>query len=840
MLITELEATLNAGMSGEEFTLPDVSSNELNALIQTFIPDRLMLNDASIQMQNESSILIRGQSKVNILGLAKPLVALEFFLVADKPECTIGVKLPDGGEPANIATWLRNTLSIFQSSYKMYNSGLVFASVDNLTFPPNLFTVHPDSATKGTSFFSALDIEGQPITLLQSIFGTLNPLVLSTPFTSEVFSGPIEVKVPSDPPDMGSLKLSNPRIIIKADSLQLRTTLKLDIQNDSLFLDGGGAVLPNGTFEFTCALTGVKKQGQEMAETTGWTDPFGFSGITIQKFGVGIALGTTGTEISLSGEIAIGEEGSADQIIMEAGVKFINGQVPSALLASLRASSSSQDGIPLSRLVEYFTKMPVGDFVLLKEVKIKDLTMYVVADPDGFEPPSDPGKIYRGLAMNAEVSLFGLACRALIEFQQNRGVKAEGELGIIDLGGVLRITDETGTKGPFFIIDSTQTSELTEEFGYIHLSAKMSLFGLTQSVAIKAAQDTFECTLGFSVNRLADFHLSCRLSGKESFVGQAALMFKFMDQSIELKRNGITIATYTLGTKVTGKLFVSLTQETFLLEVAANLELPGLPVLNVNLKFNEAIQNLDVITEDILRSIMSQAEEHYKATLLDPITLVNLFKLDGLKPAQIAEKLKELNFPASKIAKGLHSLGLTPQGKLVSLLKAVFPDDVGEVAEALTEVWDDITAINMAKLLNYADYSYPEIGKGIQDTLKTNIPDLGKAFKALSPKMDVIEDGIRSVFNNVSNEEIAECFNKIGFEPADIASHAKNKWEWDTNKMGDVFVNLELKREEIIQAMTEANFPLPELASLNAKLNLLPKPGGTVGEFVERFPSLRG
>ncbi|MGP3788481.1 hypothetical protein [Paenibacillus sp. 1A_MP2] len=241
MLITELEATLKAGMSGEEFTLPDVShlNNELKALIQTFISDKLMLNDASIQMQNESSIIIRGQSKVNILGLTKPLVALEFFLVADKPECTIGVKLPDGWEPASVATWLRNTLSIFQSSYKMHNSGLVFASVDNLPFPPNLFTVHPDFATKGISFFSTLDIEGQPITLLQSIFGTLNPLDLSTPFTSEVFSGPIEVKVPSDPPAMGSLKLLNPRIIIKTDSLQLRTTLKLDIQNDSLFLDGG-------------------------------------------------------------------------------------------------------------------------------------------------------------------------------------------------------------------------------------------------------------------------------------------------------------------------------------------------------------------------------------------------------------------------------------------------------------------------------------------------------------------------------------------------------------------------------------------------------------------------
>lgn len=149
MLITELEATLQTGMSGEEFTLP----NEFNALIQTFISGRLVLNDASIQMQNESSILIRGQSRVEILGLTQPLLVLEFFLVADKPECTIGVELPDGWEPANVATWLQNTLSIFQSSYNLYNSGLVFASVENVPFPPTLFTVHPESVTQGTSFF---------------------------------------------------------------------------------------------------------------------------------------------------------------------------------------------------------------------------------------------------------------------------------------------------------------------------------------------------------------------------------------------------------------------------------------------------------------------------------------------------------------------------------------------------------------------------------------------------------------------------------------------------------------------------------------------------------------
>ncbi|MGP3788480.1 hypothetical protein [Paenibacillus sp. 1A_MP2] len=573
-----------------------------------------------------------------------------------------------------------------------------------------------------------------------------------------------------------------------------------------------------------------------MAETTGWTDPFGFSGITIQKFGVGIALGTTGTEISLSGEIAIGEEGSADQIIMEAGVKFINGQVPSALLASLRASSSSQDGIPLSRLVEYFTKIPLRDFVLLKEVKIKDLTMYVVADPDGFEPPSDPGKIYRGLAMNAEVSLFGLACRALIEFQQNSGVKAEGELGIIDLGGVLKITDETGTKGPFFIIDSTQTSEWTEEFGYIHLSAKMSLFGITQSVAIKAAQNTFECLLAYSVRGLSKFQLRCRLSGMDNFEGQAALIYEFPDQSIELKVQDITIATFTLGTKVTGKMFISLNKETFLLQVSATLQLPGLPELNVNQTFNEAIPNLEEIPDAILKSIMSQVEDNYNATLTDPLALAKLLDLDGLKPAKIAAKLKELKFPASKIAKGLHSLGLKPQGKLVSLLKAVFPDDVGEVAEALTEVWDDITAKNMAKLLHYAEYSISEIGKGIQDTLKTSIPDLGKAFLALSDEMGVIEAGIRSVFNTVTNEEMAECFNEIGFKPVDIASHAKIDWKWDTNKVADVFENLKLERDEIIQVMTEAGFPLPEIEKI--KVNWPPKLGGTAGEIFGRFPHL--
>ncbi|MET1174536.1 hypothetical protein [Paenibacillus amylolyticus] len=815
MQITEIYEILSKGMSGDEFTLPDVSllNNELHSLIQTFISGRLVLDDAFIQMQDESSILIWGKSKVNILGLTEPLVVLEFVLVADKPECTIDIKLPDGWEPESVATWLRRTLIVFQSSYKMHKSELFFASADNLPFPKHLSRIHPAPTTKGTYFFSKMDIQGEPISLLESIFGKLSPLDLNTLITDN-FTGPIEVKVPNDLPVIGPLQPSNPRIIIKTDSLQFRTKLKLDIQNDSLYFDGGGNVLANGTFELTFALNGVSKQGQDKADTTGWVDPFGFFGFTIQKFGIGIALGTTGTEISLSGEITIGEEGSADQIIMEAGGKFINGQVPSALIASLRASSSSQDGIPLSRLVEYFTMMPLGDFVLLQEVKIKDLTMYVVSDPNGFIPPSDPGKTYRGLAMNAELSLFGLACKAKIEFQQNRGVKAEGELGIIDLSEVLRITDETGTRGPLFIIDSTQTSELTAKQGYIYLSAKVSLFGLTQSVTVKAAQNAFEFALSFSVPGLSDFQISCLLSGNDSFEGHADLTFDFPNENIELKVNEIVIATFSLGTKVKGKLNVSLKQDTFLLEVAATLELPGLPILNMNLTLTEAVTNLEGIRDEILRFIRREVEEKFNPTLNDPLALVKLLHLDGWELDKISEKLKNLNHSAFAIANGFSKMLDLNDVEVTRALKGVF--DVTDVSKALVELWA-VRPADMAKILNITDYSISEITKGIEVSViskygTSSLKRVGKALKTQFPKMDDITDGINAISSGVDDEKLAKLFKDIDFSPEEIASYARENWDWDENKVVEVFVNqLKIKPDKVIKVLHETGFPTPDL-----------------------------
>ncbi|WP_429311875.1 hypothetical protein [Paenibacillus mucilaginosus] len=825
---------MKTGMTGDSFTLPAslMTNAEIEALIKTFISDRLMFTDASLRVNDQNSITIKGTSNLNT-------ASLEVFLSNENPAFTLVVSTPDLTKLPFITSWLSSIFSIFDSNYTLTNSAIVVSSSDNSPFPSNLLSIsgHSDTINTGCYLSALLDVEGPPFNLLQGIFGKITPLELMTQLQAGTFSGPIITNLSVNPSPIGSIRISNSRMIIMADSIQFRTLLSLEIQKDTLVFDGGGTLRPGGSFDIIFALKEVKKSDQESIESTGWTDPFGFSGFTIRELGVGITLGASGTELSLAGEIALGDDGSSEQIIMEVGTKFTNGQLPSALLASVRSSAESTEGIPLSRFVEFFTRIPIGNFVLLNQVKIKNLTLYIVADPNGFRPPTEPEKTYHGLSMSAELSLLRVSCKALLEFQQNKGIKVQGELGIIELGGVLRITDETGTKGPFLIIDTTQTNEWIEKHGYIHLSSKVDLFGVSQSVSIKAAEKTFEYVLGYNIKGFANFDLACRLSGTDIFKGYAEVNFNFTGKNITLKAFGQTVASVHLGQQVKGLLEVSLAAQAFNLSLKAVLELPGLPKLDVEIKYNEAISDLLELPEEVFESIVNKVEETYKDALEDPVALLNLAGKSGVNfVKQTGELLKDLyKKGANEVAKLLLSINFDPAESVRMLLVdfqinrdqlGSFLKDTGFPASAtalflkngLNLSLDSTAAsvLNLGYPLNEAAIGLHNIG--VDGEILSNqlsiharpINDIVVGLHALNWTPEQMTVKLKQL-NNLNYQIAKSLKDTLGLNEINVTQALKSAFNIK-EVAGALAISLDVKPENMAEILKVSGYSIPDIA----------------------------
>lgn len=825
MILSELENVLRSGINGTDFTLP--VREELNSIpndLQFLDLPGITLSEASIEVMHEKSIVIHGSRQLD-MGLVT--ISLEFFLINDSPQMTCTVKFQNEWNPSGLSSWLNHSLSLIQASYTLKDVIFIFASVDSSPVPLDISQISPQPANidQGGHLFASLDINGGIFSTIQKFLGNLTPLYFFVPWTPNEFNGPIEAFLPIELPSTGIVRFVNPKVKIDSNNFGVDLQLQLTMQQDVLLLSGGSSVQSDGNVSFEFLLAGVQKPGQTPSESSGWVDPFGFSGFAIQKFGARIEAGNQGTELSVSGEIMLGNEGDADTIILAAGASFLIGQAPKALMASIRDGSDSPEGFPLSRFVEFFTRVPIGNFFLLQQIRIRELSFYIVSDPAGFSPPTEPEKTYYGLAMKASVSLFGVSCFAALEFQQNKGLKVEGTLGIIELGDVLRITDQSGTKGPTFIIDTTQPEEVTNANGYVYLSSMVSLFGVSQGVLIKALEGSFVCVLDFKVAGISDFQFTCKLNSTESFEGSASFFFDFTSRTIEIKANNQVVASLELGFHVFADMAVSLNQQAFSLDLRVVLRLMGIPDISVTLNYSSSIASLTTLPEAALQSIQEEAETIFLDAFRDPKILLGLavngtiqlargagelikdvynvsfedaaklflnvgldveqtttafieaFQID---PASLGQELKDLGYPIQNIASIWQiALNKTPNGMVHDILNLGFP--FFEAATALRSL--NVDPDFFGNVLGELDFTAEDIVSGLRimnwprnndDAITLKLNQLGR------PVLEIAE----AFKNRVGLDEIEVGRRlKIAFTVEDIAKALVRAWDIVPDKM---------------------------------------------------------
>ncbi|MGX5488164.1 hypothetical protein [Bacillus thuringiensis] len=465
-----LQSIIQTGLEEDIFRIKaeSLGSSQISRVMNLLYNGELLLEQASLTTM-ENRIILTGRHTIEILGQEALQGSYEFFLVDDNPQCTIGVILPPDWIPEGLKSALDVIFHIFQCTYNITDSGLIISSVPDVIPPQNVSHLPsvPLTIPQGILIFSSFDGSGPTFNLLESILGRLMPLNLRNLLNTEDFTpGSIEATVQLNLPALGPISFSNTRFVFQREVFTLVNDISLDIGNEILLLKGGGDVQPDNTFNISFGLVGVRKEGQQEIVANEWVNPLGLTGLTIRQFGVSIGVETRGTIYGMYGEIAIGKEGDANQIILEVGGEILNGNTPQAMIASIRSSNPSTSGIALTEVIEGLSMIPIGNFPILKEIIVKHFEVYIVLKPEGYRHPIN-NVIYHGLSLNTSISLFGLSIKADMQFIPDTGIKATGELGQFNLGGVLKITDASGERGPLFQIDTTRVSE--QELGYIYL-----------------------------------------------------------------------------------------------------------------------------------------------------------------------------------------------------------------------------------------------------------------------------------------------------------------------------------------------------------------------------------
>ncbi|PEP90522.1 hypothetical protein COE95_13065 [Bacillus toyonensis] len=764
-----LQNIIKEGLKGEEFEtdIQKFNTPQLSKLLNIFYQGKLILEKASI-VTNKDRIIVGGYHTTSILGRSALYAAFEFFLINDEPQCTIGISLPEDWIPSKLKALLNDIFKVFHCTYDISNSGIIISSISDVSPPQS--TIHfpsvPPTVQEGLLFFTSFNGNGPVFSLLQQIFGKLTPLHLKSLFNGEEqMPGPLEAATRLNLPPIGALKFSNSRFIFQKEFISLANDMSIQILDEILLFQGSGQVHPDNTFKISCQLVGVRKKDQSDTAINVWVDPLGLKGLTIRKLECDIGTEVRGTVIGMVGEIALGTEGETDQIILGVTGEILNGNTPNALTASIKSGNPSGKGISLTKIIEGLSHIPIGDFPILKEIVIDYFEVYIVMSPEGYYHPIKKVTYY-GLSLNTSMSLFGLKLKSDFQFIPEKGIIAKGELGKISLGKVLTITDASEQKGPYFHIDTTQVEQ---DKGYIQLSGRVTLFGLSQTLLAKGEQDNFLFSLDYNVRGLGNFKLTCNLKGEDLFEANATITFDFVDKTIPLTLGGKEVGSINLGTNVNGTMVVRLTGQSFFFSLDADLLLLGLPEFSVQLSFDEEFNNLSHIANLIYEKILSNAEEVIKdPTILlktlasELITLTkelgdllkNYYNQTAEQAAQLLKKgniiafqtvqalkkyyeianeqigglLKNAGYEAKETLEGLYrGLGITADQAADSLIQLGY--DIGNTVLALQGIlsWDGNT---IADKLNSVGFSTLDIGNSLS-TLGWNAGQIVEKLGAL-------------------------------------------------------------------------------------------------------------
>lgn len=473
------------------------------------------------------------------------------------------------------AIW--SSLSDVFEYVQVKSAGLLLSTIEDTNFSLAGLKLDyvPTTIRPGITFFSTLLLQGKLFGSLRWLFPDGIEFDLGAWLdTKNLLNSEIFARLPATE-GRGALQFTGLEVALKPGKLEfeIKAGAVFTIQSQSLTLQGYG-------------MLSAKPPGASLAiSVTNWHEPFGIRGLSILAFGLSIELTEVGVSLGLLGSFQVGGSTRAFKFLL--GGKIADFTAPTALAFALESVSGHI--LMVTDIIAQFTALDLSKVPLLNGLGFAKLNFYVVVDPSGWLAPD--GHHYPfGIGVDADVLFYEWELKLLVQVDYNKGILADGNLSQpIELLGLLKISDTSGSKGPWAKIDTSallavpmpvmerieaqlDRTRLAAEHGYqpaavginpytirtagdaektyFAMSGSVNVLGLSQSFSGSVTSNGFEVNFSASLANLFHASFMAQFSKSAGFKGHAEGNFDF---SLDLP-NGFRLNGYQIlpPIKITG------------------------------------------------------------------------------------------------------------------------------------------------------------------------------------------------------------------------------------------------------------------------------------------------
>ncbi|NUT49366.1 MAG: hypothetical protein HOV94_18960 [Saccharothrix sp.] len=373
-------------------------------------------------------------------------------------------------------------------------------STDRWTQPPRGLEDLPYPVERGVTFAGSLSLTDKALSVLAGVLPPGTELDLAAHIDpADLLQSDIRGTL-TGTATKAAVEFTKLVVTLAPTTFSLEADLTFTVHDEVVHLAGRGWIkLQTTTMELSVTIEH-------------WVHPFGIRGLTIDEFGLDLAVEDTGLTVGLLGKFLIGT--GDDAFTLTVGGELTDFTEPSAFVFALDPKSG--EGLTLARIVGQFTGTDLDAVPLLKDVTIRRLDCFVVADPNGWTAP-DQHVYPKGFGLDADVTFFDWVIEVKAALGA-KGIVAAGSITpAVEFGDLFQLTDASGVTGPHVDIDTTVIGQPGRT--YFDASGRVELLGLTETFSGHADSSGFTFTFTTDLAGLFHTEVSASLSTSDGFAG---------------------------------------------------------------------------------------------------------------------------------------------------------------------------------------------------------------------------------------------------------------------------------------------------------------------------------
>ncbi|TCJ13569.1 hypothetical protein EPD60_12285 [Flaviaesturariibacter flavus] len=282
------------------------------------------------------------------------------------------------------------------------------------------------------------------------------------------------------------------------------------------------------------------------ARSKGWVDPLGLEGLTIHNFWGEVGVMAAGELFfGFGGNIEVGTQNVVNlEMDLVGGV--LDGEIPELNAFVFKMDETDKDkAIFLTDIIKEFTTLDLTKVPVLNSIGFRKFDMALVLDPAGWKNPATGTNYPLGFYASGDVLFYGFEAVFDVEIYFNTGIKAYGYIdkALSLAGGVVKLSDVTGSKGPYGLID-TSAILATDNKPVLTLSGSLTVLGFTQSLYAYVSNGGFVFETATSLLDVFKAQMACSVKwagGDFNFHGSVGGAINLDFHTGDLKVSGVTV-----------------------------------------------------------------------------------------------------------------------------------------------------------------------------------------------------------------------------------------------------------------------------------------------------------